>query len=157
MTAEPIPVSADADLADLARLHAACFAKGWTETELRDLLETPGMLAFSVSNGFVLARLASDEAEILTLAVAPAARRQGLGSALLMAAAERARVLGGRILFLEVGDANLAARALYARLGFRAVGARKAYYAPHEDAHILRAELPLVPLGNSKASTKVAP
>ena len=89
----------------------------------------PGVFALSSQDGFVLARAAGGEAEILTLAVAPAARGQGLGRALLQAAAAHAATLGAQSMFLEVGADNPAALALYAGLGFVRAGQRKAYYA----------------------------
>ena len=92
------------------------------------------------------------EAEILTLAVRPALRRQGLGAALVSCAADHARQQGVDQLFLEVSVANAAAQSLYAGLGFAEVGLRKAYYslgnAKFDDALILRTNLPLSPLGN---------
>jgi len=84
--------------------------------------------------------VAAGEAEILTLAVAPPARGQGLGRRLLLAAIAHARVLGADTMFLEVGADNPAALALYARLGFAKVGDRKGYYQGR-DAFVLR--LPL--------------
>ena len=147
-----------ADLSNLARLHAASFSEAWSERALQELLAMPGTFGFAAQNGFILARVADDEAEILTIAVTPEARRAGLGSALLAAAAHRASELGARTLFLEVGDANSAARALYDRFAFRTVGKRKAYYGVHgEDALILRAELPLPALGKLPASTRLDP
>ena len=99
----------------------------------------------------LIARAAGGEAEILTLAVAPAARRQGVGLALVAAAARHAQQLGAATMFLEVGVSNGAARALYARSGFREVGKRKAYYAAEgENALILRADLPLAAVGKQR-------
>jgi ribosomal-protein-alanine N-acetyltransferase len=94
-----------------------------------------------------LARAAAGEAEILTLAVMPPARGQGLGRALLQSAAAHAASLGAASVFLEVGADNPAALALYASLGFDRVGQRKAYYAAHGtgDAWVLKAQLPLPP------------
>ena len=78
-------------------------------------------------DGFVLARAAAGEAEILTLAVAPAARGKGLGRALLQAAIDQAQGPWARAtIFLEVGADNPHALALYAGLGFAKVGMRKA-------------------------------
>ena len=88
----------------------------------------------------MLARVAGGEAEILTLAVAPAARGKGLGHELLQAAIGKARALGADTMFLEVGADNPAALALYARSGFVKVGGRKGYYRGR-DALVLR--LPL--------------
>jgi len=139
------------DLSHLAALHAASFESPWDHVALADLLAAPGSFAYHHRDGFVLARAAGGEAEILTLAVAPEARGRGLGRALMIAATSRSQELGARDLFLEVGAANPAALALYARLGFAKVGLRKGYYddprAPRargeaRDALVLRLPLP---------------
>lgn len=125
----------------LAALHAVCFPDPWDAAAISALLVTPGTFAYAHDDGFVLARAAGDEAEILTLAVAPAARGQGLGRGLLQAAIARARELGAETMFLEVGADNPAALALYAGLGFTKCGMRKGYYGGSSDALVLR--LPL--------------
>ena len=130
-----------ADTAPLAALHAACFADAWDATSISASLSTPGSFAFHHPDGFVLARVAGGEAEILTLAVAPEARRKGLGGGLLGAAIGQAERDGARAMFLEVGSDNPAALALYARLGFVHVGSRKGYYRG-QDALVLRLSLP---------------
>ena len=130
------------EVAALAVLHAAAFAAPWSAASIRDLFATPGVFAFVAADSFILARATGSEAEILTLAVAPRARRRGLGRALVRAAAAHAQSLGATSLFLEVGVRNDAAQALYRGLGFAAVGRRKAYYAD-EDADVLKAALPL--------------
>jgi ribosomal-protein-alanine N-acetyltransferase len=126
----------------LTALHASAFADVWTTQAFRDLLATPGTFAIHLQEGFILIRVAGDEAEILTLAVKPEARGRGVGRALLRAAADHAARLGAVRLFLEVGADNPAALALYAGQGFSRVGQRKGYY-DGRDALILRAELPL--------------
>ena len=135
-----------ADTAPLAVLHAASFAKSWDAAAIAALLATPGAFAFHHSDGFVLMRVAGQEAEILTLAVAPAARGQGLGRALLQAAARQAAILGAGQMFLEVSTENPPALALYAGQGFVRVGQRKAYY-DGGDALILKVQLPLPKAG----------
>src|SRR4051794_2499243 len=84
-TENPLPeialFDAASDAAPLAALHSACFATAWNAAAITALLATPGTFAFHGDDGFVLARTAGDEAEILTLAVAPAARGRGLGRA----------------------------------------------------------------------------
>lgn len=92
--------------------------------------------------GLALARVAADEAEILTLAVLPEARRRGVGGALLASVAAGAAARGARALFLEVAVGNAPARALYAAAGFVAVGRRRGYYPGGEDALVLRQALP---------------
>ncbi len=130
------------DIAPLAALHASAFAEAWSAEAICELLSTPGAFAFFQPGGFILARAAGGEAEILTLAVAPAMRRHGLGRALVRAAASHAQSMGAFVLFLEVAAANDAAYGLYQGLGFAKVGMRKAYYGG-QDADILKAALPL--------------
>jgi ribosomal-protein-alanine N-acetyltransferase len=130
------------DIATLAALHAACFADAWSASSLGDLLAGPGAFAYADAQGFILARSAGGEAEILTLAVAPQARRHGIGRALVQRAAAHARALGAGVLFLEVAKDNQPALKLYSGLGFQPVGLRKAYY-DGKDAEILKATLPL--------------
>jgi len=67
---------------------------------------------------------AGDEAELLNLAVDPAARRRGVASALLEALCARAR---GSV-FLEVAEPNTPAIGLYTRHGWLPVALRKGYY-----------------------------
>jgi [ribosomal protein S18]-alanine N-acetyltransferase len=142
------------DLAPLAAIHAACFPDPWDAKALADLLATPGTCLLAEAVGFVLARAAGGEAEILTLAVLPSARRHGLATSLVREAASHAQELGAETLFLEVASGNAAARALYTSLGFAEAGRRKAYYtaarAVPEDALVLRANLPLPPARASR-------
>lgn len=128
MTGSVRPIDPAADLTPLAGLHASAFAKAWDAAAIAALLATPGCFGFAIDAGFVLARAAGGEAEILTLAVRPADRGRGLGRILLRAAIAEAQRLGAATMFLEVGADNPAALALYAGLGFANVGMRKGYY-----------------------------
>ena len=142
---EVMSSDASRDAAPLAALHAACFANAWDKVAIAQLLDTPGTFAFHHQDGFVMARAAGGEAEILTLAVAPAARGRGLGRALLQAAINKAQAMGAQTMFLEVGADNPHALALHAGLGFAKVGTRKAYYSSASggtDALVLRLSLP---------------
>lgn len=137
----PVP-----DPAALAALHATSFDRGWTASAFADLLGQPGVILITGPDGFILIRVAADEAEILTLAVRPEARGRGQGSRLTREAAAAATAAGARRLFLEVAEDNAAARALYRRAGFEAVGRRPRYYArpgaPPVDALLLSLNLP---------------
>ncbi|MGO9006919.1 MAG: GNAT family N-acetyltransferase [Beijerinckiaceae bacterium] len=120
---------------DCARIHAQCFARGWQSTEFASLLTDRQVLADGAidarmrqMSGFVLSRKAADEAEILTIAVAPPSRRKGIGSNLLSTHLGRLAAAGANTLFLEVDAENQAALALYAGFAFRRVGERKTYY-----------------------------
>lgn len=130
------------EVADLAALHASAFPDAWSASSLRDLLAGPGVFAYAGADGFILARSAGGEAEILTLAVAPEARRRGIARALVRRAAAHAQSLGAGALFLEVAKDNQPALKLYSGLGFKPVGLRKAYYGG-KDAEVLKASLPL--------------
>jgi len=117
------------DPARLAAIHAEAFAAPWDQTALSELLASPGVFAVAEDDGFILIRVVVDEAEILTLAVRPSARRAGLGARLVEAAVVRAAALGAERMFLEVAEGNAAARALYARSGFVEMGRRRGYYS----------------------------
>lgn len=140
------------DPAALARLHAQCFTtpRPWSEGEFADLLRDPACLLQTRMRGaellgFALLRQVLEEAELLTLAVIPSARRQGIAQDLLLAGT--ARMPDADQCILEVARDNMAARALYARLGFVEAGCRPRYYRAPDgtttDALILRAPLPL--------------
>jgi ribosomal-protein-alanine N-acetyltransferase len=89
--------------------------------------------------GSVMARQAADEGEILTIAVDPGHRRQGLGHRLLEAATAQMAAAGVRTVWLEVRTSNVAARMMYLGSGF---GVRRGYYRrPTEDALILRRQV----------------
>ncbi len=125
-------------------MHAAAFppAERWGADALGLLLALPGSFAaHRPGQGFALARVAADEAEILTLAVVPAHRRQGLGAALLAEAMACAVARGASAMFLEVSAGNAPARALYGAAGFVEVGRRRRYYPDGSDALVLRRSL----------------
>ena len=102
------------------------------------------MFGFSGANGFILCRAAAGEAEILTLAVDPAARRGGHGRALVDLAMKVAALAGAESAFLEVAEDNTAAQALYIAAGFGLAGRRPRYYRRPDreiDALVMRRDL----------------
>ena len=115
---------------DMATLHAAAFTtpRPWSAAEITALLTSPLVFALTESEGFVLGRAVAGEAEVLTIAVAPDARRQGIGARLLAGFLDQARTRGADRAFLEVAADNVAAIALYAQAGFTAAGWRRGYY-----------------------------
>ncbi len=120
---------------DIAKLHARLFDPPWDRESIADLVEHPAAAAFIAQvrepkalAGFVIGQIAADEAEILSIGVAPEWQRRGIASQMvdgLVRAARRAEV---KRLFLEVAADNAAAIKLYKGFGFEAVGNRKAYY-----------------------------
>ena len=128
----PVRLPAEA-AAPMAAAHAEAFHRPWSADDIAALAASPAVAAFGIEEGgalagFVLVQAAGGDAEILTLAVRPPARRRGLGLALVEAAAGHARGAGAAALWLEVAEDNAAATALYRLAGFDVAGRRKGYY-----------------------------
>lgn len=88
--------------------------------------------------GYVVFWIVHDEVHILNVATSLAARRRGVGRALMVAAEEEGRRRGARLSTLEVRRSNAAAIGLYVVLGYRQVGIRPNYYAEErEDAIVM--------------------
>jgi len=133
-----------ADLPGVVALEAACFPEPWGAEVLADearhgVVEVwregdrvLGAIVYRVVPGEL-----GDELDLHRVAVLPAARRAGIGRRLVdhMLAAGRAR--GLTRVTLEVRRDNVAAIALYERLGFTLLASRKRYYADGEDALVL--------------------
>lgn len=108
-------------------------------------LDTGALIGFGVFDeheielfGFIVARIAADEMEILNLGVSYRTRRQGIAKRLLASALAEGKKRGARKAFLEVRESNSDARAFYQSQGFRETGRRKLYYIhPFEDALVL--------------------
>lgn len=135
------------DVPGLARIHRAAFDHSWSEADFSAYLVSD--LVWVIGEpimGFLLIRAIGDEAEILTLAVDPMARRQGCARSLLAASKHDLAERGVARLFLEVAADNVAALSLYEALGFVTVGLRKGYYrrdqGPNMDAKLLSCVLP---------------
>ncbi len=143
------PVFAEARAADaaaIAAMHGASFQRGWGEDEVQRLLLASNVVAQRVTIGrtlvgFILSRLAAGEAEILSVAIAPAWRRRSLARPLLDLHLRRLAGLGVRAVFLEVDEHNTPACRLYRRAGFREVGRRQGYYQSGAAALVLRRDL----------------
>jgi len=93
-------------------------------------------------DGYIAARISADELHINNIGVRPDFQRQGVGRALLCSALDNASARGARLAVLEVRAGNLAARAMYERVGFEVVGERRNYYRqPVEDALVMTMRL----------------
>lgn len=129
-------------------LRQAPEAVFWPEASAKEVLEWKSALGLGSEAdgkllGFLIARQAGNEAEILNLAVAPEKRRSGMGGALLGMAIESLRVRGVGRVFLDVRESNAAAIAFYAKHGFSKIGRRENYYrGPRESAIVMQRELP---------------
>lgn len=121
------------DAAKLSQLHRASFHRGWGQGEFESMLAERNTLADRLMQGrlpigFIISRLAADEAEILSVAVASAQRGRGYSRNLLNQHLGHLAGRGIRRVFLEVEENNQPAVRLYQRAGFRAVGRREQYY-----------------------------
>ncbi|HHN66593.1 MAG TPA: ribosomal-protein-alanine N-acetyltransferase [Thermopetrobacter sp.] len=144
------------DAAGLAAIHEAAFAgtgeRGWREEEIARLIadDTITTLLATLADGrpagFVMTRLGGLVADILSIAVAPAFQRRGIGGRLLAAALTDAAAGGAGRVFLEVAADNAAAQALYRQQKFEPVGVRKNYYR-RADGSRADALVLLLPIG----------
>lgn len=113
---------------EIANLHAQCFPhKPWSADDFAELKKS-GCEIIASQNGFIVWRSVCDEAEIITIGVAPAARRGGIAAAMLGIMENELKKSGIKKIFLEVAENNAAARALYAQSGYVETGRRPKYY-----------------------------
>lgn len=120
----------------LADLHARCFTtpRPWTALEFAELLDRADIVLETAPGGFALAHDLGEDAEVLTIAVAPDQRRRGLGGRLIGRLETTLAGRGCRRLVLEVACDNIPAQRLYDRLGFAVMGRRPGYFcAPTGD------------------------
>ena len=143
------------DLAAMVRIERESFSDPWTEETLGTALSSERMMVLVADEGgealgdgaarlvgYVVALVVAPDAEIADLAVAPDARRRGIGRALLTRALGDLTASAVQWVHLEVRESNRAARTLYEAAGFRAVGRRRGYYRrPIEDALLLTREI----------------
>jgi [ribosomal protein S18]-alanine N-acetyltransferase len=125
----------DSDIGMMSRIHTLSFDDAWTGAMIRRILKMPGSFGIVARHGrqwtvagFSLLRMAADECEVLSLAVAPEQRGGGVGGLLFDAAIAQASAAGAAKLFLEVAEDNDIARNLYASRGLVPVGRRPNYY-----------------------------
>ena len=130
----------------IAAIEQQCFSDPWSEKSIASELENPlSVWLVAVDGGQLIGYVGSQtvlgETDMMNLAVAPEARRQGTGRALVLALVDALTEKGSHSLMLEVRVSNTPAQKLYESLGFSQVGRRPKYYVnPREDALILRKE-----------------
>jgi len=121
------------DAAAISALHGKSFRRGWSEPEVEAMLLERNVFALRAMRGnklagFIISRLAGDEAEILSVAVDRGFRGRGLSRRMLNLHMRRLAGLGAHAVFLEVDENNAPANRLYARAGFHEVARRQNYY-----------------------------
>ena len=136
---------------EVVALERALFGEtAWSAEAFWSELAAPGrwyVVAQDGDDGPVLgyaglAATGGDDADVQTVAVAPAAQGRGLGGALVDALVARASARGATAVLLEVRADNERAQRLYAARGFTRIGVRRRYYQPGDvDALVLRRRL----------------
>ena len=115
-------------LNELANLHQKCFPhKPWSADDFADLKKS-GCEIIASQNGFIVWRAVADEAELITIGVAPDARRTGIGAAMIGIMEGELKKSGVKSVFLEVSENNTPARKLYEQNGYVQIGVRPKYY-----------------------------
>lgn len=134
------------DLEAVCAIEAVSFDPPWSRALFEEELRRPELCHWLLAEDAALPGgvaayggfwRVTDEAHFTNLAVHPAARRRGLGRALLRALLARARALGCTRATLEVRPSNAPAVTLYQSEGFRAAALRPHYYSDGEDALLL--------------------
>ncbi len=144
----------DEDLPKLAEIHALSFSHAWNVREFERMQAQDGIQILVARRaspygtrmplGFLILRVAADEAEVITVAVHPRQRGRGVGKKLMENGLFKLYGERCKHLFLEVDACNEAALLLYRSLGFRQVGERKGYYSGSEGggtALVMRTDL----------------
>ena len=137
------------DLTILVDLEALTFPEDpWSPFMLADELSSPAsrywiaMDEAGVPIGYGGVKVGGDQADVMTIGVAPRARGHGVGRAILDALLEWARQAGAVEIFLDVRPSNEGAIALYNSRGFVEIGRRPRYFRnPVEEAVEMRAPL----------------
>lgn len=126
-----------------ARLEEICFSFPWSEAALAEEIENPDAYFIAAEEdgvflGYAGMHTPCGDCYVDNIAVEPAARRRGVGEALVRGLIEHAQTIGGAFISLEVRPSNTAALHLYEKLGFSQAGRRKNFYThPTEDGLIL--------------------
>lgn len=80
------------------------------------------------------------EADVLTVAVLPEFRRQGIAKEFMRQIEDWAAARGASAMMLEVEHTNDGAIELYKSLGYMKISVRMDYYGPGKDAFVMRKE-----------------
>jgi ribosomal-protein-alanine N-acetyltransferase len=134
------------DLAAILEIEHASYPSPWSRSAFEhELVATWAAPVVAIEPspagerivGYACCWHVADEVQLLNVAVHPARRRHGVGQALVREVLRQATVRQARAVLLEVRVANLGARRLYARLGFRPTGIRRGYYGPGQDGVLM--------------------
>lgn len=138
------------DLDAVLAIERRAFPQPWSRTFFeRELAAAQARLMVAMAEDDAGTRLVgyscrwrvADEVHLLNVAVLPDRQSGGIGRLLVEAIVAEGRATGARVVYLEVRAGNVAARRLYRQLGFRALGVRRGYYGPGQDAIVMELRL----------------
>jgi ribosomal-protein-alanine N-acetyltransferase len=133
-----------ADSPVLSKIHEECFPNYWDSNAFTNFFGIENTRAVLVELhdgkkpqpvGMMVYRVVHEQSDIITIAIRPNWRRQGLARELLSRAFSHARALGAKAMFLDVEEGNQAAMVLYDRLGFKQINRRKGYYKQKDGSY----------------------
>jgi ribosomal-protein-alanine N-acetyltransferase len=148
-----------ADVPQVAELERQLFGpSAWSEAMVAGELHAPGRWYLAAVEGadtvvgYAGLWFDGDVTQVMTIGVASAVQRQGIGTALLVALLDRSRELAASAVLLEVRVDNAPAIALYERFGFTVLSRRRRYYQPEGvDAWTMRLDLASADTGTADA------
>jgi ribosomal-protein-alanine N-acetyltransferase len=135
------------DIPRILEIERASFITPWTgamfrmQLKFRDRALNIVLVDDGALVGYAAALIAYDEIHLLSVAVEPVRRRQGLGREIIDAVMAAGRARGSERVILEVREGNTAARSFYRVLGFREIGRRRGYYSDTGEDAILMERL----------------
>lgn len=135
------------DIGQAVLIEKECFSLPWSEKSFQDSIAREDTIFLVCEEaekitGYIGMYVSFNEANITNVAVLPSYRKSGYGNALVSAAKNEAKEKHVEKIFLEVRISNTPAIALYQKMGFENLGARKNFYDhPKEDAFIMSCEL----------------
>ena len=141
-----VRVADEKDCLSIVELENSCFADAWSEKNVVESISNPNYAYFVLDDngqilGYFCTLTVADEMELLRIAVAPSARKNGYGYELMQKVVETAKEKGVEKIFLEVRASNTPAINLYSKSGFVEYMCRKKYYQGVEDALLFSFEV----------------
>lgn len=149
--APKLEIAPEMDAKPLYLVHKECFPIYWKEQEISEMLLASGTKAWLARTGapvgMLMTRAQFEQAEILTIGVAPKAQKSGIAKRMMAMAEKDLAAAGVKKIFLEVAENNDSAKALYLKIGYSEVSRRKGYYKQADgsliDALVMAKELVL--------------
>jgi ribosomal-protein-alanine N-acetyltransferase len=145
------------DLQSVIQINRVCLPENYTDFFFVDLFQRFPEAFIVAENagqvvGYIMCRVESGlsnlglsglvkKGHVVSVAVLPQNRRQGVGEALVSRAMEAMRLYNAKQCYLEVRTSNEGAIAMYRKLGFEVTRTMPGYYADGEGAYVMTKKL----------------